>query len=112
MTSKKTERWIRFGDRVFPEKAFIPANSSVVRERPKGHKRHYHYLYYRMEGRLRKRYIPVDEVDFTKKIIAEMRARTKRNREKVREVEKMVKKILRLEKLQQQARASHTSVEK
>ncbi|MDP8235236.1 MAG: hypothetical protein P9M08_02525 [Candidatus Erginobacter occultus] len=112
MSSKKTERWIRFGDKVLLEKAFIPANACVVKERPKGHKRYYHYLYFRMEGRLRKRYIPADEVDFTKKIISELRDRSKRNRENVREAEKLCRKILRLEKLQQPARASHSSVGK
>lgn len=94
MPKKKKEFWISIGGRTFPEKAFIPANACVVRERPKGHKQYYHYLYYRLGGRLRKRYVPEHEVDFTKKIIAEMRQRKKCIQSLADEVEKLAKPYL------------------
>lgn len=94
MPPKKPQKFISIMGRVVPEKDFIPAAACLVREKPKGHKRYYHYLYYRLGGRLRKRYIPKEKVAFTRKIIAGMRRRQGANKKLADDTAERVKEYL------------------
>ena len=72
----------------------VPVNSCIVRERPKGHKKHYWYLYYRVGKRLRKEYINFlgeEGIRHVKWVIAEMKRRNAKNKEDLARVEAIYK---------------------
>lgn len=64
----------------------------LVRERPKGHDRSYTYLYWREDKRLRKQYVPLDQVSRVRRAFRQERQRRKRVEQK-REIEKLKERL-------------------